>query len=143
VIRCEEVVKDAAGRVAELRCTYDPATGGGAAPGGRRVKGTIHWVSAAHAKPAVARLYGTLFSEPDPTKVEGGADWKSFLNPGSLEAIEGCRVEPALADVATGAAVQFERQGYFCRDPDSTPERAVFNRTVSLRDTWAKIAARG
>ena len=142
VIRCEEVVKDADGSVRELRCTYDPATTGGNTPDGRRIKGTIHWVSAAHARPATVRLFDTLFSEPDPTKVESGADWKTFLNPASREVLEGCVVEPALAGLPPGTTAQFERQGYFCLDRDTTPDRLVFNRTVTLRDSWAKIAAR-
>ena len=106
-------------RCADGRC--------GNTPDGRRIKGTIHWVSAAHARTATARMYGTLFSEPDPTKVEGGADWKTYLNPQSLEVLDGCRIEPALAELPAGSVVQFERQGYFCVDPESTAERRVFN----------------
>lgn len=143
VIRCDEVVKDAAGRVMELRCTHDPATKGGGTPEGRKIKGTIHWVSRAHAVPATTRLYDTLFSEPDPTKVEEGTDWKSCLNPGSIEVVKGCFAEPALAGASPGATMQLERLGYFCVDPDSKPGELVFNRTVTLRDSWAKIAAKG
>jgi glutaminyl-tRNA synthetase len=138
-ITCREVVKDEAGEVVELRCTYDPATRGGDAPDGRRPKATLHWVSAAHAVPAEVRLYEHLFTRPDP-----GADGDvvADLNPKSLEALEGCLLEPGLAEVPVGDTVQFERLGYFCADPDSTPGRPVFNRTVTLRDTWAKIQAR-
>jgi glutaminyl-tRNA synthetase len=122
-----------------LRCTYDPATRGGDAPDGRKVRSTLHWVSAAHAVPAEVRLYDHLF-----TKAEPGADgdFLADLNPGSLEVLTGCRLEPSLA-AASGAALQFERQGYFCRDPDSTPERPVFNRTVALRDAWARLQTKG
>jgi glutaminyl-tRNA synthetase len=135
------VVKNAAGEVVELRCTYDPATRGGNAPDGRKVKGTIHWVSSADSVPAEVRLYNPLFNRPDPT---GGEGFTADLNPESLEVLIDARVEPALAkDGAVGEAVQFERQGYFARDPDSTPERPVFNRTVGLRDTYAKVVAGG
>ncbi|MFN8176440.1 MAG: glutamine--tRNA ligase/YqeY domain fusion protein [bacterium] len=143
VIRCDEVIKDASGRVVELRCTHDPGTKGGGTPDGRKIKGTIHWVSAAQAVPATVRLYETLFSEPDPTKVEEGGDWKSYLNPKSREVVEGCYVEPGLKGAAPGTTVQFERLGYFCVDRESGPAALVFNRTVGLRDTWAKIAAKG
>ncbi|MCH9013009.1 MAG: glutamine--tRNA ligase/YqeY domain fusion protein [Proteobacteria bacterium] len=135
-ITCREAVKDAAGEVTELRCTYDPATRGGDAPDGRKVKGTIHWVSAAHAISAEVRLYDHLFTEPVPGKT---GDVLDDLNPDSLTVLEACRLEPSLSQAAMGAPVQFERQGYFCPDPDATPERPVFNRTVALRDTWAKI----
>ncbi len=139
-ITCREVVKDADGNVTELRCTYDPETRGGDAPDGRKVKATLHWVSAAHAIPAEVRLYDHLFTRPDP-----GADGSLLddLNPNSLEVLDGCRLEPALAGLSAGELVQFERLGYFCVDPDSTPDRPVFNRTVTLRDTWAKVKARG
>jgi glutaminyl-tRNA synthetase len=136
-ITCREVKKNAAGEVTELRCTYDPATKGGNAPDGRKVKATLHWVSAADAKPAEVRLYNSLFTRPDPN----AADFAADLNPQSLEVIADARVEPALAAIRTDAAVQFERQGYFCPDKDSTPDKLVFNRTVGLRDTWAKISA--
>ena len=138
-INCREVIKDAAGAVAELRCTYDPATRGGNAPDGRKVKGTLHWVSAAHAVSAEARLYDHLFSRPAP-----GADGDALddLNPDSLTVLENCQVEPGLEAMPPGEPVQFERQGYFCADPDTTPERPVFNRTVALRDSWARIQAK-
>jgi glutaminyl-tRNA synthetase len=136
-ITCREVKKNAAGEVTELRCTYDPATKGGNALDGRKVKATLHWVSAADAKPAEVRLYNSLFTRPDPN----AADFAADLNPQSLEVIADARVEPALAAIRTDAAVQFERQGYFCPDKDSTPDKLVFNRTVGLRDTWAKISA--
>ena len=135
-ITCREVIKDDAGEVVELRCTYDPETRGGNAPDGRKVKATLHWVSAADAVTAEVRLYNHLFTREDP-----GADGDVLddLNPDSLEVLTDCRLEPALADAAPGAALQFERQGYFCLDADSTPENPVFNRTISLRDVWVKI----
>jgi glutaminyl-tRNA synthetase len=136
LITCREVVKDAAGEVVLLRCTYDPASRGGDAPDGRKVRGTLHWVSAAHALPAEVRLYDHLFTRPEPG---AHGDFLADLNPRSLEVLTDSQVEPSLATAVTGEAVQFERQGYFCRDPDSTPERPVFNRTVPLRDTWARI----
>jgi len=136
-ITCREVVKDRAGEVVELRCTYDPATKGGNAPDGRKVKATLHWVSAADAVPAEVRLYNPLFLRPDPNAANFAAD----LNPQSLEVIADARVEPALAEQNSADAVQFERLGYFSRDPDSRSERLVFNRTVGLRDSWAKVAA--
>ncbi|MEE8225957.1 MAG: glutamine--tRNA ligase, partial [Kiloniellales bacterium] len=123
-----------------LRCTYDPETRGGNAPDGRKVKATLHWVSAAHAVSAEVRLYDHLFARPDPG-AEG--DVLDDLNPESLVTLEGCKLEPSLAAVPLGETVQFERQGYFCLDPDAAPERPVFNRTVGLRDTWAKIQAKG
>ncbi|HRO00016.1 glutamine--tRNA ligase/YqeY domain fusion protein [Nitrobacter sp.] len=138
-ITCREVVKNAAGDVLELRCTYDPATRGGNAPDGRKVKATMHWVNAADAVPAEVRLYGHLFETEQPD----AANFASELNPQSLQTLSGCMVEPALAGDDAGAPVQFERQGYFCRDRDSAPGRLVFNRTVGLRDTWAKVAAAG
>ena len=138
-IKCREAVKDAAGNVAELRCTYDPATRGGDAPDGRKVKATLHWVSAEHSLPAEARLYDHLFTKENPGDVEEGADWKSNVNPRSLETLEGCRVEPALSGATPGSRVQFERLGYFCVDPDSAKGKLVFNRTVSLKDEWARI----
>jgi len=135
-VTCREVVKDAAGEVVELRCTYDPTTRGGNAPDGRKVRGTIHWVSAEHALPVEIRLYNPLFTRPDPG-AEG--DVMADLNPNSLESLPGGLVEPALAGASAGEAVQFERQGYFCLDPVSEPpRRLVFNRTVGLRDSWAK-----
>jgi glutaminyl-tRNA synthetase len=135
-ITCREVAKNADGEVIELRCTYDPATKGGNAPDGRKVKGTMHWVSAADAVKAEVRLYNPLFLRPDPN----AADFAADLNPQSLEVVADARLEPALVAENSGEAMQFERQGYFCRDPDSTPDRLVFNRTVGLRDSWAKVA---
>jgi glutaminyl-tRNA synthetase len=140
-VTCTDVVKDpASGEIAELRCRYDPATRGGGSPDGRKVKATLHWVSAAHALPAEVRLYDHLFTKPDPDDVEEGEDFKDYLNPNSLEVVTGCFVEPSLANAAPGSRLQFERLGYFCVDPDATAERLVFNRTVTLKDTWAKIA---
>jgi glutaminyl-tRNA synthetase len=127
-------VKNAAGEVVELRCSYDPATRGGNAPDGRKVKATIHWVSAAHSVPAEIRLFNPLFTKANPNTDNFAAD----LNPNSLEVLSEARVEPALAGDNSAEPVQFERQGYFCRDPDTTPGRIIFNRTVGLRDTFAK-----
>jgi glutaminyl-tRNA synthetase len=135
-ITCREVVKNAAGDVVELRCSYDPATRGGNAPDGRKVKATIHWVSAAHSMPAEVRLYNQLFVKPAPN----AADFAADLNPNSLEILPNVRVEPALAEANSIEPVQFERQGYFTRDRDSAPGKPVFNRTVGLRDTWAKVS---
>ncbi len=140
LITCREVIRDAAGEVVELRCTYDPATRGGDAPDGRKVKATLHWVAAAHALPAEIRLYEHLFARPDPG-AEG--DFLEDLNPASLEVLKDSRVEPALAAAVPGAALQFERQGYFCLDPDATPGRLVFDRTVGLRDSWARLQQQG
>ncbi len=142
-ITCQDVVKDASGQVVELRCTYDPATRGGDAPDGRRVKSTLHWVSAAHSIPVEARFYDRLFTAEDPENVAEGQSFLDALNPKSFEVVTGCQAEPSLASAAPFEHFQFERLGYFCVDPDSTPGALVFNRTVSLRDTWAKIAARG
>jgi glutaminyl-tRNA synthetase len=142
-IKCEEVVKDERGEVVELRCTYDPATRGGDSPDGRRVKATLHWVSAAHAVKATVRLYDRLFSVEDPERVPEGKTFLDHLNPGSLEVVRDCPVEPSLAAAQPGLRVQFERIGYFAVDPSSEPGRLVFNRTVSLRDSWAKIARQG
>ncbi len=139
-VTCVGVVKDeATGEIKELRCTYDPETRGGNAPDGRRVKGTIHWVSAEKGVPSEIRLYDTLFAKSDPSKVEEGEDFTANLNPNSLTVLESSLVEPAAKDVEPGVPFQFERQGYFCMDPDTTPDRLVFNRTVTLRDSWAKI----
>jgi glutaminyl-tRNA synthetase len=138
-ITCREAVKNAAGEVVELRCTYDPATRGGNAPDGRKVQATLHWVAAADAVPAEVRLYNQLFTRPDPDAGNFTAD----LNPNSLEVLSDCRIEPALAAANSEEPVQFERQGYFCRDLDSAPGRLVFNRTVGLRDTWAKVSGGG
>ncbi len=138
-ITCKEVIKDASGKIIELRCTYDPATKGGDSPDGRKVKATMHWVSAMHAVSAEVRLYDYLFSKADPDDVEEGKDYKSNLNPKSLEVIADAKLEPSLKDAKPGDTYQFERMGYFCMDPDSTDAKLVFNRTVTLRDTWAKI----
>jgi glutaminyl-tRNA synthetase len=135
-ITCREVVKNAAGEVVELRCVYDPATKGGNAPDGRKVKATLHWVSAKDALPAEVRLYNPLFTRPDPNP----SDFAKQIDPNALEVLADARVEPALAELKAGEAVQFERQGYFCLDPDSAAGRLVFNRTVGLRDTWAKVS---
>jgi glutaminyl-tRNA synthetase len=140
-ITCREVVKDETGRVVALRCTYDPATRGGDAPDGRRPKATLHWVSAAHAVPAEVRLYDHLFSDPYPGA--DGSDLFAGLNPSSETVLRGCFVEPSLEDVAVGTTVQFERLGYFCPDPDSAPGALVFDRTLTLKDTWAKLQAQG
>ncbi len=137
-ITCREVVKDAAGRVVEVRCTYDPATRGGDSPDGRKVKSTLHWVSARHAVPAEARLYDRLFTASDPLDVPPGGSFKDHLNPESLRVVTDCRVEPALKDVRPGFICQFERLGYFCADPDSAPGRPVFNRAVTLKDAYAR-----
>jgi glutaminyl-tRNA synthetase len=140
-IKCVGVVKDPrTGAVTELHCTYDPATRGGDSPDGRKVKATLHWVSAAHAVPAEVRLYDHLFTKPDPDNVPEGTDWKSLVNPKSLETLTGCFVEPSLKSAAPGARYQFERLGYFCVDPDAAPGKPVFNRAVTLKDEWAKIA---
>ena len=140
LVTCREAVKDASGRVVELRCTYDPATRGGDAPDGRRPKATLHWLSAGHAVPAEVRLYEHLFTRPDP-----GADGDLFadLNPASERVLQGCLLEPGLADVPLGQTVQFERLGYFAPDTDSTADHLVFNRTLTLKDTWAKVQAQG
>ncbi len=138
-ITCQEAIKDEAGNVVEIRCTYDPETRGGNAPDGRKVKATLHWVSAPHALDAEVRLYDTLFSAANPTKVEEGGDWLDNLNPDSLVVVDGCKLEPSLADANPGDRFQFERKGYFVVDPDTSGDRLVFNRTVTLRDTWAKM----
>jgi glutaminyl-tRNA synthetase len=144
LVTCQDVVKDTEGRIVEIRCTYDPATRGGDAPDGRKVKATLHWVSVAHSVRAEVRLYDRLFTVEDP---EGAAsrserDFTAFLNPTSLAVRSGCQVEPMLRAALPGSRFQFERLGYFSTDPDSTPDRPVFNRTASLKDTWAKIVAR-
>ncbi len=139
-VKCVDVVKDPqTGQVTELRCTYDPATRGGSAPDGRKVKATLHWVSAPHALPAEVRLYETLFTKPDPEDVEEGQTFLDNLNPHSLEVISQAFIEPSVKGAAPGTRYQFERLGYFCVDPDTTPEHLVFNRTVTLKDTWAKV----
>ena len=139
IIKCERVVKDASGAVTELRCTYDPESLSGATAA-RRVKGTVHWVSAPQARDAEVRLYDRLFVSADPG--EGGRDPLTDLNPSSLDRLTACKVEPALASIAPGTTLQFERLGYFCLDPDSRPDAPVFNRTVTLKDTWARIAGK-
>jgi glutaminyl-tRNA synthetase len=142
LVTCTGVVKDDAGRVVELRCTYDPASRGGTAPDGRKVKATLHWVSAAHAVDAEVRLYDRLFTIDAPAQAPEGRDWREFLDPSSLQVVPGCKVEPGLARAPAGSRYQFERIGYFAADPDGSPGRPVFNRTVGLKDTWAKVEAR-
>jgi glutaminyl-tRNA synthetase len=143
-ITCTDVIKDKNGQITELRCTYDPATRGGDAPDGRKVKGTIHWVSAQHAYPATVRMYDHLFKTEYPDDVPEGRSFLDNINPNSLEVIEDAKLEPALGEAAPGQHFQFERLGYFFTDPvDSKPNKPVFNRTVTLRDTWAKEAAKG
>ena len=141
-IRCTEVVKDDRGHIVELRCTYDPATRGGDSPDGRRVKATLHWVSAAHAVPVEVRLYDRLFAVEDPENVPEGKTFLDHVNPASLEVLRGAQAEPSLAAASPGDRVQFERLGYFCVDDDSREGALVFNRTVSLRDSWARIAGK-
>jgi len=139
-VTCVGAVKDErTGEVVELHCTYDPATRGGDSPDGRKVRGTLHWVSAAHSLQATVRLYDRLFVKANPLDAEEGQDFVSYLNPNSLETLTTCRVEPSLAGAAPGSRYQFERQGYFCVDPDSSERALVLNRTVSLRDSWARI----
>ena len=139
-ITCVNAVKDEkTGEVVELYCTYDPKTRGGDSPDGRKVKATLHWVSAIHAIEAEVRLYDHLFLKADPNDVEEGKDFKSNINPNSLEVLRSCYIEPGLAGAAAGSRYQFERMGYFCVGPDSSDKKLVFNRTVTLRDTWAKI----
>jgi glutaminyl-tRNA synthetase len=142
-IRCEEVIKDEQGNIVELRCTYDPATRGGDAPDGRKVKATIHWVSAGQALDAEVRLYNSLFDRENPNDDSEGKDFTAYINPNSLEVLKPCKVEPSLNGAKAGTRYQFERLGYFCVDPDSTADTLVFNRTVTLRDDWAKIQKAG
>ena len=142
-IKCVEAVKDDSGEIVELRCTYDPETRGGSAPDGRRVRATLHWVSAAHALDAEVRLYDSLFTVPNPYDIPEGKTWTDFINPDSLTALPGCELEPSLSDAEVGEPIQFERVGYFVKDRDSTPETPVFNRSVGLRDTWARIRQGG
>ena len=141
LVTCTEVIKDAQGNITELHCTYDPATRGGNAPDGRRVQGTIHWVSAQHAKPAEVRLFDRLFSVPDPNDVPEGQDWRQNINPESLRTAK-AMLEPSLADAQVGDRFQFERMGYFCVDPDTTTNQMVINRVATLKDTWAKISSK-
>ena len=138
-ITCTSVVKDEAGNIVELHCTYDPATRGGDAPDGRKVKSTLHWVSAMHALEAQVRLYDHLFTKENPDEVDEGEDFRSNLSPNSLEVLTSCRVEPSLAEAKPFDRFQFERLGYFCVDKDSTKQTLIFNRTVTLKDPWAKI----
>ena len=143
-LKCESVVKDDEGKIVELRCTYDPETAGGKAPDGRKVKGTIHWVSAEHAVDAEVRLYEHLFTQENPSDVPEGVDWKDLLNPDSLKVLDQCKLEPSLAAAQPGERFQFERNGYFCVDAqDSTADKLVFNRTVSLKDGWSKAKKKG
>jgi len=142
-IKCEDVVKDANGQIVELRCAYDPATRGGDAPDGRKVKATIHWVSAEHALEAEVRLYNPLFDRANPNDESDGKDFTAYITPNSLEVLPSAKVEPSLAGAQPGTRYQFERLGYFCVDPDSTAGKLVFNRTVTLRDDWAKIQKAG
>ena len=142
-VTCTSVVKNDKGEVVEVHCTYDPATRGGNAPDNRKVKATIHWVSAEHAVDAEVRLYETLFAKEDPSQVEEGQEFTANLNPHSLEVVRNAKVEPSLANVKALERYQFERLGYFCADRDSAPGKPVFNRTVALKDTWAKIEKRG
>ncbi len=142
-IKCVDVIKDAQGNVIELHCTYDPATRGGEAPDGRKVKATIHWVSAQHAIDAEVRLYDRLFTKPDPLDVPEGHDWKENINPNSLIVLQHCKLEPSLSDAKVGDRFQFERKGYFCVDPDSTEQKLVFNRTVTLKGEWDKVKQQG
>ena len=141
-ITCTGVVKNEKGEVTEIHCTYDPETRGGNSPDGRKVKSTIHWVSAQHAIDAEVRVYDTLFTKEDPNDAPEGQDFTVNLNPKSLEIVTG-KLEPSLRDAKPLASFQFERLGYFCADFDTTPEKPVFNRTVALRDTWTKIEKRG
>jgi len=141
-ITCTSALKNAQGEVTEIHCTYDPATRGGNAPDGRRVKSTIHWVSAEHSIDAEVRLYDSLFSKPDPNQTEEGQNFLANLNPYSLEVLTDCKLEPSLKDATAYSHYQFERLGYFSVDPDTAPGKLVFNRTVALRDTWAKIEKR-
>jgi glutaminyl-tRNA synthetase len=142
-VKCSGFQKDAAGNVVEVHCTYDPATRGGDAPDGRKVKGTIHWVSAPSAVETEVRLYDHLFAKPDPDEVPEGQTFLTNLNPKSLEVLTGCKLEPSVAGSVAGKTFQFERLGYFCVDRDSTSGNLVFNRAVTLRDTWAKIEKKG
>ena len=142
-IKYEDVVKDEHGEIVEVHCTYDPETRGGYAPDGRKVRGTIHWVSASHAIDAEVRLYDRLFTKENPMNVGEGESYLDYLNPNSLEVLEGCKLEPSLSDAQVGDKFQFERLGYFCVDPDTSDTKLVFNRTITLRDTWAKIQKKG
>jgi len=142
-IKCEDYLKNDDGEVVEIHCTYDPETKGGYAPDGRKVRGTLHWVSADHAIDAEVRLYDRLFLKENPLDFEEGEDFTDFMNPNSLEVLPVCKVEPSLRTAQAGNVFQFERRGYFCVDPDSTDENLIFNRTITLRDTWARIQKKG
>ena len=142
-ITCTSVIKDSAGNITELRCTYDPATRGGDAPDGRKVKSTLHWVCAKNAIEAEARLYDNLFTKENPDEAKEGKDFTAYLNPNSLTKLAGCKVEPSLKDAKPLSRWQFERLGYFCVDSDSKDGKLVFNRTATLRDEWAKIKNAG
>lgn len=142
LVTCNEVIKDESGKILELRCTWDPESKGGNAPDGRKVRGTIHWVSAKHAVDAQVRLYDRLFNEENPLDESHEGDFTARINPASLEVVSGAKLEPSLAARGPGERVQFERLGYFAVDPDSTPERPVFNRTIQLKDSWAKLATK-
>jgi glutaminyl-tRNA synthetase len=141
-ITAHRVVKNDAGEIVEVHCTYDPATRGGNSPDGRKVKSTIHWVSAVHAVDAEVRVYDRMFTKEDPNQVEEGQEFTANLNPQSLEVISNAKVEPSLAGASAGSRFQFERLGYFCVDPDSKPGMPVYNRTVALKDAWARIEKR-
>jgi glutaminyl-tRNA synthetase len=143
LVRCEDVIKDTNGQVVELRCSWDPASLGGDAPDGRKVKGTLHWVSAAHAVTAEVRLYDRLFTAEDPMDVAEGGDWRDTLNPHSLDVLVDAKLEAGLAEAQSGERYQFERLGYFCADPDSKPGAPIFNRTVALKDSWARAEGPG
>jgi glutaminyl-tRNA synthetase len=138
-IKCTQVIKDAQGNIIELRCSYDPATKGGSAPDGRKVKATIHWVSESHAVMAEVRLYDHLFTQPDPDDVEDDKTFLDTLSPHSLVILPNAMIEPSVLGAPTGTRYQFERNGYFCIDPDSSASKLVFNRTVGLKDSWAKV----
>jgi glutaminyl-tRNA synthetase len=143
-ITCTDVVKDSSGNIVELRCTYDPATRGGDAPDGRKVQGTIHWVSAPHALSCELRLYDKLFSVPNPDDLPEGKDFTDVLEPNSLVVVKGAKIEPSVANDPPAVSYQFERTGYFTSDTlDSRPDGLVYNRTVTLRDTWAKVREKG
>lgn len=139
-ITCTDVIKDADGRITELHCSYDPNSRGGWTEDGRKVKGTLHWVSVAHAKDAEVRMYSSLFTRDNPSDGKEGKDFLEYIDPGSLVVLKQCKIEPALLDAKPDQRFQFLRQGYFCADSaDFSPEQPVFNRTVPLRDTWARI----
>jgi glutaminyl-tRNA synthetase len=144
IVKCETAVKDTQGRITEIHCTYDPETKSGGAQAGRKVKATIHWVSAQHAINADVRLYDRLLSVEDPDEDANGKDWQDYLNPASLEMLPDCKLEPSLKNAQPGDRFQFERLGYFCVDlKDGSPEKPAFNRTVTLKDMWAKISKAG